>query len=481
MGNLSQSFTEEIIIFHTLRKSILNKILGMALENPDNAEDTSRNLGANDSSIFQDSPDLDTTELLPDVATFMFEEAVKYYGSKYEPPPFLHHRLVKAAPGDRLRVRIATGGKLLKGAREADLIARPWDAQSNFWTLDLSGRRWIVKVFKGGPQGTASYRCWQGISHGFSELVVAFSIPKTQPALASLGAGEQTVESDGDLPVENARESQRRRRLVRKNTNTFSSAQTEMTPEEKEQLVDDLLTPSTSPNPGRPSGSEARILTLKVPKKSMRSPKLYGTPRSARRLLAETSAHRSVGKRRSKRRVDDLYTPNGLHRRTTRNGPPSERPTPRSTRSEKIKRFDEELSKEPLKAEYSLVHANETSLSDAPLPGISPRKLEKTTFYLSHPRVTAKMGIKLRSCPTITAFFTSISAFLRLHGIEDKVEAALLNLRATPGGDHGEIWLVARDFPDTFEVFLDTVDRGPMWEDEVSGRCDVDVEIFCMK
>ena len=50
-----------------------------------------------------------------------------------------------------------------------ELIREDWDAKSGFWTLTVNGKREIVAASKGGPQGGARYRAWQGVFGGIDD------------------------------------------------------------------------------------------------------------------------------------------------------------------------------------------------------------------------------------------------------------------------------------------------------------------------
>lgn len=83
--------------------------------------------------------------------------------------------------GDRRRVMLSTTyQRYLKESEEAtsdvygEVIARQWDEHSLFWTLDLRGRRLIVKHFGGG-----FLHAWLGIDRGFEDKIIVHLIGQT--------------------------------------------------------------------------------------------------------------------------------------------------------------------------------------------------------------------------------------------------------------------------------------------------------------
>ena len=119
-------------------------------------------------------------------------EARKHYLGRRRPPFVQEAR--KTRPGARKPVVLADSNGLLKaGAARADLICHAWERTTTFWTLDLRGKRWIVKAFGGAPQGGVRYLSWLGPkkTEDFLELPVAFSKKQTSTAPA------EEAENDG--------------------------------------------------------------------------------------------------------------------------------------------------------------------------------------------------------------------------------------------------------------------------------------------
>ena len=125
---------------------------------------------------------------------YRLEEARKHHLNRRRPPFVQESR--KTRPGAHRPVLLAdANGNLKPGAAKADLICHAWDRNDGFWTLDVQGKRWIVKAFGGGPQGGARYLNWLGPekNKNFGALPVAFSGKRS-----STVAAEENVETSED-------------------------------------------------------------------------------------------------------------------------------------------------------------------------------------------------------------------------------------------------------------------------------------------
>ena len=120
-------------------------------------------------------PDQDCTTAT--VISPLLKEAIQHY--RHDVPPFLI-RSVKRVKGSvpdktvRLAVKDHLGHEEL---REGTITYRIWDEMYGFWTLDLEGKRLIIKAMSGGPLGGAHYRKWLGCLRGFGPDPVAHSVP----------------------------------------------------------------------------------------------------------------------------------------------------------------------------------------------------------------------------------------------------------------------------------------------------------------
>lgn len=106
---------------------------------------------------------------------------------------------------------------------------------------------------------------------------------------------------------------------------------------------------------------------------------------------------------------------------------------------------------------------------------LASHKQSRTTLFIAIPLSHDMVPLKLRSCMTISSFFTSVLAICAQPGQE-----IVSGIRATFDWKHekdvDKAILLKVDFPDTFEVFLEIIDGAPCWEEE-GGRCGVGLEV----
>lgn len=113
------------------------------------------------------------------------------------------------------------------------------------------------------------------------------------------------------------------------------------------------------------------------------------------------------------------------------------------------------------------------------LPILSVHKQNFTTLRVS---VTADVFVgiiplKLRSCMTMDTFFASIiTATRNTDDHETSISAIMVSFDWKDADDRARTILVRKDITDSFEVFLETIDDAPCWNDE-KGKCEVEVDV----
>ena len=168
-------------------------------------------------------------------------------------------------------------------------------------------------------------------------------------------------------------------------------------------------------------------------------------------------------KRRRQLSIINPLNPISTHRSAAMRSPSvrsSPRPSP-STSSRDPSRFSTPTSLNPQPTD-----------SSSPL---APHKQSRTTLFIAIPLSTDTVPIKLRSCMTLSSFFTSVLA-ISAQPARDVVSGIRATFDWKRDRDVGRAILLKRDFPDTFEVFLEIIDGAPCWGVE-GGRCGVAVEV----
>lgn len=117
--------------------------------------------------------------------------------------------------------------------------------------------------------------------------------------------------------------------------------------------------------------------------------------------------------------------------------------------------------------------------SSSPTP-LTPDRQSRTTLFIAIPLSSDTVPLKLRSCMTLSSFFASVLAISAIPGAgQDVVSGIRATFDWKQERDVDRAILLKREFPDTFEVFLEIVDGAPCWG-TAGGRCGVGVEVVLL-
>ena len=104
------------------------------------------------------NPSIDTTPVADDKPTYFLEEARNHYTDS--DPPFVTRNVGRNANGNIKHVVLATAeGRYPQVPVVVDCVHRLWSKALTYATVDLNGKRRIIKSRSGGPNGGASYIC----------------------------------------------------------------------------------------------------------------------------------------------------------------------------------------------------------------------------------------------------------------------------------------------------------------------------------
>lgn len=102
------------------------------------------------------NPNIDTTPVADDKPVHFLDEARTHYIDSE--PPFVSRNVGRNANGNVKHVVLATtDGKYPQVPAVVDCVHRLWSKAYTYATVDLNGKRRIVKSRSGGPNGGASY------------------------------------------------------------------------------------------------------------------------------------------------------------------------------------------------------------------------------------------------------------------------------------------------------------------------------------
>ena len=425
-----------------------------------------------------------TTSLSDDHPIEWLVEAKETY--RDSSPPFVTKQ--------KVGVRRLVEKPLAEGQRYAqkiEVVYRSWDATRTFASIDSHGKRFIVKVFRGG---TTPYRPWLGPQTGFSETALGFSKqfsrgPKSW--LPSVGqrvplpkgwALKEDDERDDDYSPANRRKSStiRRRQRLTYNMNDEEEELDEDPFEEESYQVEEQPRSERSSIEGRYAEHHPSGDPLKDFKRSTTQPpsKLVNAVKKGVRLPKEQDVfprpkqikRRSIG---GQAVATDL---GGNKRQKIKAGFSSD-----SENSVPHKRA--KVSKANPLGISSTHSANLANVSQGPnyefdTHTLSPYKQAHTTLRIALVPYPLKSAIhRLRSCMTIDTFFSTVIGISGYKGDKDRIFGITATFDCKSDEDPDKSMVVREGWQDSFDVFLETVDGAECWTEE-GGKCGVAVNLL---
>ena len=444
-------------------------------------------------------PDADINELRDHHENVQLSEARAFYESK--PPPFLQPRYNKDPPGTRIRAQLADNGRLPARPLEVDVVSRPWGDQGIYLTIDLEGQRLIVKTFPGGTPG-GGYRRWEGISKGFNKIPVAFKISRRPNSVRASHSGRKSSATGGSDELERYKS---RSSLFGARRSVAQSAQSAITRAMRycdSTSEDDNTSPEVdSGSVSSPAVSDEKVTELspRITRRPSKIVKLHVSGEVAsflrKRQLSEindvgsdpvqnfeNSAQRVTGRSQvSKISYNEMTF---LPKRPKPNQSPElsllkviKKPPKRAggfvigeVPELHFENSDKFATTKPLGCHSSQIET--ASLA------ISRYKQEMSTLCFFFPPDEDCVPIKLRSCMTMSALFASAIRAFDLEDQAKKVRALRATFADVPKEYPTESLLVKRGLPDTFQIFLEFVERSRVWDDGGKGTCTVKVEVL---
>ncbi|KAL8764436.1 MAG: hypothetical protein Q9203_007171 [Teloschistes exilis] len=131
-----------------------------------------------------------------------FVDALRYWAPAIEHAEFFHRRRPGDVAGTTQRVVLATpsGSYPSTPPHEETLILREWDSKWCLWTLDHSGKRFVVKSVGSRSKEGEYWVRWLGVTEDYDRQPVAW------PIRTSLAARAPTDETSSDDEFYSARD-----------------------------------------------------------------------------------------------------------------------------------------------------------------------------------------------------------------------------------------------------------------------------------
>lgn len=117
------------------------------------------------------------------------------------------------------------------------------------------------------------------------------------------------------------------------------------------------------------------------------------------------------------------------------------------------------------------------SLTNPPKPPhpIPIYKQQNTTLRVYIPPLAEFIPLRLRSCMTIYSFFDNVLCAFEKPA--EKVAALRITFESVPDGPaEMKTWLVKKNVPDSYDIFLDVLNELPGWSE--TAKCSVRVDII---
>ena len=370
-----------------------------------------------------------------------------------------------------------------------EVVYRFWDAAHSFASIDKDGQRFIVKAFRGGA---TPYRPWLGPQTGFSETALAFAkqVPRgpkswttTQGKHLSLPKGwalkEDDEQDDDDYNLAGRRPSTQ----LRDRRNPNYDLNDEEDEHEEGPYMDDSNQKAQQANFDRSSieGDYAVLDSLGDGRLERPPSKLVNALKKSLRLPKENEQDVSPRSRQIKRRSiggQGAIAESGGKKRPKHKpdlSSDSDNPVPHK----QIKMIKVVDSQRTTSTNPEKIHQVKTPASAAlETQTLSPYKQAHTTLRIAlvpYPQQSAIQ--RLRSCMTMTTFFNTVIGVSGYKGDKDHIFGIAATFDGKPIDDADRSTVIREEWPDSFDIFLETVDGAESWTEE-GGKCGLSVRLL---
>lgn len=441
-----------------------------------------------ESVVLDEQDNVTTANSLPDDhPTEWLKEAREIY--QHSLPPFA----TKHKPGLRRMVELplAEGQKV---PEKVEVVYRSWDALHTFASIDMNGKRFILKAFRGGP---TPYRPWLGKKTGFSATALAFANqgPRGRKSWGAIQGNRLALPKGWTLTEDDEHDDdynptgRRKLALLRGRSSLNYELNGEEEDLDEDMYQEDSYQVAQSLHSGRSSVEG-----------DFASPNSSGIPRSNSNVSATRPPSKLVNAAKKGLRLpkekDDFPRPKQIKRRsiggqgaTTDSGVIK----PSKHKADFISDSDNPVPHKRTKATKVISHqrlstnsADKQTVSQASNDDhravdpqtLSPYKQAYTTLRIAlvpYPQQSAIQ--RLRSCMTIDLFFSTVIGVSGYKGDKDRIFGITATFDCKPDDDPDKSMVIREDWQDSFDVFLETVNGAESWTEE-GGKCGVAVRLL---
>lgn len=374
-------------------------------------------------------------------------------------PPFVTNN----KPGVRRRIELPLApGQTTATKVEVEFVS--WDAVRTFATLEINGQRFIVKAFRGGA---TPYKSWLGHEKGFASEPVAFASQKPRsreltgfrqpsrkpPNFPPEGQPLSDDDDDDEYSPASRRKSAPVRRLSRPNYN-LNKEDEDVDDEQPDQTEEALESPKSSVEGdlGDKALPDSDQKLINAATKGLRLPKPTPRPKQILRKTVSGTTAKLSSSSIPKRQHSDL------------DGAAANNDPPKRTKS------------------TTATATTPLSPNADPTSRVLPLyKQANTTLRISLAFTTGSVPIRLRSCPSLPSFFTTVIDASGYTGPPKQVFGVRATFDAKSDSDLDKAIVVRKEWPDSFDVFLETVEKSECWGEGEGGRCGVGVSLVLIE
>lgn len=408
---------------------------------------------------------------------FMLVEALALYHDTR--PPFVFKRSKKVNAGTTKLVAVAENGKFPSNQRTTELKAGIWGDHDAYWTMEHGGLKLIVKAFSGAPGGGAAFRPWMGPQKEFTEPIAFSAFCGGSGARFSREDGIKmdtfSTEKDDDELSQYRRSGRATARTAKAEaaeriTNSYVSP---IIDRREEIAVEMYATDDDIQSDSDDKLKESNMVELSF----SRTPKLDS---AIRRSSNNIAGHKNF-KTRFSQIPNNSSSPRSVDLKRKIESPSSpEHPLAMLSRNKKSRRARSSRLADEQPGLTNIVHLPSPSSQSlqsptSPILVLSENQLIHTILHVSLPPRLDFVPMRLRSCITMDKFFESILNAFDLQGNEKNLDAARVTFDWMPRNDKNRSWLVKRNVPDSFEMFLECVSAANVLVNEKIGIVSVEI------
>ena len=375
-------------------------------------------------------------------------------------PPFVIIKK-KSKKSRRRGVPIVPDGQILTTPTKADVVYRAWDSLYDYGTVELKGKRFIVRGSPGGSSGGWQYHLWLGSkAEDVNKLIT-----NSQPNDAN------TTTSSLTEPLGEVCEAISSSELSDDDEDEVAQGGVRMGEEYSYDSFRSGFDPAIvqAAKPTQFSEQRERPRRIIKPTKRARS----STPPPSR-FASRKGKEPAQATKRVFRRVNEPSLDLSLV-----SSPPYETPvhTPSLTGHHRPSQLSisQPSTSQP---ETSQPETHQTQIQEpSSIPTLATHKQKNAILRATRDsNVIGFVPLRLSACMTMSTLFSSVVAASGHRGEEEPIKCLMATFDWKEESDLYKTIYINRETEGSFEIFLELIDEAPCWKEE-GGKCGIAIEI----